>query len=69
MTEEPGIWYTLANYQELKRGQRLIDGSLSTLVKAEQCGIECQSMRDALQQVSERIKAIESQFFTPPPLK
>lgn len=67
MDESPGIWYTWANYQELKRAQRLIDSQLTTLSKAEACGIECQSFRDALQQVSARCQAIEQNFFTPPP--
>lgn len=60
---------TVANHQELKRAQRLIDEQLGQLAKAEQCGIDCMAFRDALKQVADRLTAIETHFFTPPPTR
>lgn len=60
---------TLHNYNELKRGQRLINEQLALLEKAESCGIDCQVFREGVQQVMGRITALEQQFFTPPPTR
>lgn len=60
---------TLANYQELLRGERLIGEALDDLAKAEVCGIDCQQFRELAQQKMAELAALKQQFFTPPPVR
>jgi len=58
---------TLANYQELLRGERLINDALADLSKAEACGIDCQVFTEAAKHTMNKLAAIKANFFTPAP--
>ena len=58
---------TRANYEELLRGERLVNDALSDLSKAEACGIDCQVFTEAAKSTMSRLAAIKANFFNPPP--
>jgi hypothetical protein len=58
---------TRAQYDELKKAERIVLDTLPMIDAAEQCGIECQQYRGMVQSLMEQMSAIQTQFFNPVP--
>lgn len=59
--------FTRADYDQLRAARRRLNDLLTTIDKAQACGIACDFIRQQRDEVDAQLAAIEQHFMTPPP--
>lgn len=64
----PNNPYTLADWEALRKAQRLLHDVAPLIDRAEKCGIGCSELRNLHYGMSESLNLIQQHFFTPAPI-
>lgn len=59
--------FTRADFDALKRAQRILHDLAPTIDKAESCGVECEGYRAIAREIGDRLMMIETHFLSTPP--
>jgi hypothetical protein len=62
----PGI-FSKADYQTLIDERRNLNDMITTLEKAEQCGMDCAIFKQMRSDIDSQLAAIHQHFMNPPP--
>jgi len=59
--------FTKTDYETLVKVERQLNDMITTLDKAELCGVNCAVWRQQRQDLATQLAAIKQHFMTPPP--
>lgn len=59
--------FTKRDYDKLQEARRKIHDLLPMFDRAQNCGIDCDELRQAAEELRNRLESIEREFMTPSP--
>ena len=59
--------FTKADYETLVAERRRLNDLITTMDKAEACGVSCAVFRQQVADIDAQLQAIQTHFMTPPP--